>query len=210
MDLNKHRALAILEAITEDQHITQRSLAARLGVALGLANLYVKRLARKGYIKSVNVRSSGIRYLVTPKGVAEKARLTYDFMEHSLQLYRQTRKHLRAVLEAGLRDGCLRVAIYGTGEPAELAFISLRELGLEPVAIFDQKAGGQKAGGRFLGMAVRGLRAHADVEYDVMLIASLESPEPSIASLVEAGVPADKLCPLRSPAGGATPLPRAS
>ena len=205
MDLNKHRALAILEAITEDQHITQRSLAARLGVALGLANLYVKRLARKGYIKSVNVRSSRIRYLVTPKGVAEKARLTYDFMEHSLQLYRQTRKHLRAVLEAGLRDGCLRVAIYGTGEPAELAFISLRELGLEPVAIFDRKAGG-----RFLGMAVRGLRAHADVEYDVMLIASLESPEPSIASLVEAGVPADKLCPLRSPAGGATPLPRAS
>ena len=200
MDLDEHRALTVLEAITEDQRVTQRSLAAQLGVALGLANLYVKRLARKGYIKCVNVKSSRIHYLITPKGVAEKARLTYEFMEHSMDLYRQTRHHLRAVLQSHLTDGCLHVAIYGTGEPAELAFISLRELGLEPVAVFDGEAGG-----RFLGMAVHALTEHRDVAYDLMIIASLDHPEPFIARLVDAGVPEEKLCTLRPAAGRLAP-----
>ena len=196
MDLDEHRELTVLEAITENQHVTQRSLAARLGVALGLANLYVKRLAHKGYIKCVNVKSTRLHYLITPKGLAEKGRLTYEFMEHSLELYRQTRQHLRAVLESDLKDGCRQVAIYGTGEPAELAYISLRELGLEPVAIFDGEVGG-----RFLGMAVRALTEHRDVAYDLMIIASLEHPGPLIARLVDAGVPVEKLCTLRPPAG---------
>ena len=202
MDLDEHRSLRVLEAITENQHVTQRSLAARLGVALGLANLYVKRLARKGYIKCVSVKSSRIRYLITPKGLAEKARLTYEFMEHSLGLYRQTRQHLRAALQSVLKDGCRQVAIYGTGEPAELAYISLRELGLEPVAVFDGEAGG-----RFLGMTVRALREHRDVAYDLMIIASLEHPGPLIARLVEAGIPEEKLCTLRRAAGQELPRP---
>ncbi len=200
MDLDEHRALRVLEAITENQHVTQRSLAARLGVALGLANLYVKRLARKGYIKCVSVKSSRIRYLITPKGLAEKARLTYEFMEHSLGLYRRTRYHLRAALQSVLKNGCRQVVIYGTGEPAELAYISLRELGLEPVAVFDGEGGG-----RFLGMAVRALREHRDVAYDLMIIASLEHPGPLIARLVKAGVPEEKLCTLRPAAGHELP-----
>lgn len=192
MDLYRHRDLTVLEAVTENQHITQRSLAARLGVALGLANLYVKRLVRKGYIKCVNVRSNRIHYLITPKGTAEKVRLTYEFMEYSLKLYRQTRQHLRAALESGLKDGCRQVAIYGTGEPAELAFVSLRELGLEPVAIFDGAADR-----RFLGMVVRPLTEHVSVTYEIMIVATLEYPGPLIARLVDAGVPEEKLCTLR-------------
>ena len=196
MDLHRHRYLTVLEAVAENGHITQRSLAARLGVALGLVNLYVKRLVRKGYIKCVNVRSNRIYYLITPKGVAEKARLTYEFMGHSLELYRQTRKHLRAALELGLKDGCRQVAIYGTGEPAELAYVSLRELGLEPVAIFDGAADGL-----FLGMVVRPLTEHVSVVYELMIVATLEHPGPLIARLVDAGVPEEKLCTLRPPVG---------
>lgn len=195
MNLDRHRSLAILEAIVEDQHVTQRSLAARLGVALGLANLYVKRLARKGYIKCVNVKSSRFRYLVTPTGLAEKARLTREFMEHSLRLYRQTRGHLRMALESGLNRGCRRVAIYGTGEAAELAYLSLREVGLEPVAIFETEAGG-----RFLGMPVRRLSEHDAVDYDLLVVASLEHPGSLTARLSGAGVPRERMCTLRPPA----------
>ena len=200
MNLEGHRSLAVLEAIFEDQHVTQRSLAARLGVALGLANLYVKRLARKGYIKCVSVKSSRIRYLVTPTGLAEKARLTCEFMEHSLSLYRQTRGHLRAALESGLKRGCRRVAIYGTGEAAELAYLSLREVGLEPVAIFDREAGAQ-----FLGMPVRVLSEHRAVDYDLLVVASLEHPGPLTARLRAAGVLRERMCTLRpaDPAGSA-------
>ena len=61
----------------------------------GLTNIYLKRLVRKGYIKCVNVQSNRITYLITPRGIAEKARLTYEFMDYSLHLYGEVRQHLR-------------------------------------------------------------------------------------------------------------------
>ena len=88
MDTGAHRELKVLEAIADDERLTQRGLATRLGIALGLTNLYLKRLVRKGYVKCVNVHSNRVLYLITPKGIVEKTRLTYEFMEYSLQVYR--------------------------------------------------------------------------------------------------------------------------
>ena len=58
---------------------------------------------RKGYIKCVNVQSNRISYLITPRGIAEKARLTYEFMDYSLHLYGEVRQHLRAVARRSAR-----------------------------------------------------------------------------------------------------------
>src|SRR5439155_254637 len=82
-------ALEILTAIGEGRPVTQRALAQRLGVALGLTNLYVKRLARKGCIKVREfprkpATRKRLHYLLTPKGLAEKTRLTYEHMAYSL------------------------------------------------------------------------------------------------------------------------------
>src|SRR5512140_1844315 len=140
MDIEAHRDLKLLEAVAADARVTQRSLATKLGIALGLTNIYLKRLVRKGYIKCVNVQSNRITYLITPRGIAEKARLTYEFMDYSLHLYGEVRQHLRAALQECAAAG-RRVAIFGRGEAAELAYLSLKETGLEPVAIFDQDGG---------------------------------------------------------------------
>src|SRR5256885_8109434 len=94
VEVESHRELRVLEAISANERTTQRGLAAHLGIALGLANLYLKRLVRKGYIKCVTVPSNRVLYLITPKGIAEKTRLTYEFMEYSLQVFREGRKHL--------------------------------------------------------------------------------------------------------------------
>src|SRR5881394_673491 len=146
MTREARRQLTVLDAVHHDQHITQRYLSAKLGIALGLTNVYLKRLIRKGYIKCVNVQSNRISYLITPRGIAQKARLTYEFMDYSLHLYSEVRQHLRSVLqECAAADR--RVAIYGRGEAAELAYLSLKECGLEPVAVFDMESGHD-----FLGM----------------------------------------------------------
>ncbi|MDN5942376.1 MAG: winged helix-turn-helix transcriptional regulator [Nitrospira sp.] len=63
--------------LDRDGGATQRVLATKLGVALGMTNLYLKRLARKGYIKVTTTPRSRIRYLLTPQGCTEKSRLTY-------------------------------------------------------------------------------------------------------------------------------------
>lgn len=189
------RDLEVLEAVSQDRQITQRGLAAKLGIALGLTNLYIKRLVHKGFIKCVNVQSNRILYLITPRGIAMKSRLTYEYMEYSLSLYRQVRRHLQAVLEPIARSG-RRVAIYGAGEAAELAYMSLREAGLEPAAVFDG-AGGVS---QFLGTTVRDIREHAQVEYDLLIVATLEPPAALVSRICEAGVPMGKLITLRPPA----------
>ena len=199
MDVESHRDLRLLEAVHEDSRVTQRGLAGKLGIALGLANIYLKRMIHKGYIKVVNVQPNRISYLITPRGIAEKARLTYEFMDYSLHLYGEVRQHLREAMQDCAAAG-KRVAIYGSGEAAELAYLSLKESGLEPVAIFDQE------GGRvFLGMPVLPIAGHASVEYDLMIVATLDrSGQPSV-DLQKVGVPQDKLFPLRKEAA---PVPK--
>src|SRR5215217_2505943 len=129
MDVESRRDLRLLEELEQEATITQRTLASRLGMALGLTNLYLKRLIRKGYVKCVTVAPNRLVYLVTPRGLTRKARLTYEFMKYSLDFYRDARHHLRRSLtEAVGRQR--RVAIYGTGDAAELVFLLLKEMGL--------------------------------------------------------------------------------
>jgi DNA-binding Lrp family transcriptional regulator len=191
MDIEAHRDLKMLEAVEQDSRITQRNLATKLGIALGLTNIYLKRLVRKGYIKCVNMQSNRITYLITPRGISEKARLMYEFMDYSLHLYGAVRQHLRAAL-ANCAAADRRVAIYGRGEAAEIAYLSLREAGLEPVAIFDERNGHE-----FLGMPVRPIAEHEQVAYDLMIVATLEGSGAQLASLIRLGIPKDKLFPLR-------------
>lgn len=189
----RQRDLRLLEAIEQDQRITQRHLARKLGIALGLANVYLKRMIRKGYIKCVSIPSNRLLYLITPKGIAEKTRLSYEFMEYSLHLYREARRELHAALEPIIHDGRKRVAIYGSGEAAELAYLSLKEYGLEPVAIL-----GSIDGREFLGFHVRDVRTYPLSDYDLVIIATLEAPGQVVSELVELGVPRERLVTLRS------------
>jgi predicted transcriptional regulator len=191
MDIEAHRDLKLLEAVEQDSRVTQRGLATKLGIALGLTNIYLKRLVRKGFIKCVNVQSNRITYLITPRGIAEKARLTYEFMDYSLHLYAEVRQHLRTVLQECAAAGS-RVAIYGRGEAAELAYLSLKECGLEPVAIFDGEAG------EFLGMPVRPIGEYGQVAFDLLIVATLErSAQRQVNALLASGLDPDKLFPLR-------------
>ena len=192
MDTGAHRELKVLEAIAEDKRLTQRGLATRLGIALGLTNLYLKRLVRKGYIKCVSVHSNRVLYLITPKGIAEKTRLTYEFMEYSLQVYREGRRHLKTMLKPYAEQPSARIAIYGTGEAAELAYLCLKELGLEPVVVFDGHSSGT-----FLGVRILDIRDHTSVQYDLMIVATMDRTADIPRRLVSTGVPPSKLLTLR-------------
>ena len=198
--LKPHRDLQVLEAIAEDQAITQRALATRLDVAVGLVNLYLKRLIEKGYIKCVNVRPNRLRYLMTPKGIAEKARLTYEFMDYSLRLYRDARERVVEALPSATPSPRICIYIHGGTEAAELTYLALRERGLEPVAILGTSPG------TFLGFDVLPVSAHADLGYDVVIVATLERPNAVQQRLLAAGIPASKLLlltPLRDARGHA-------
>src|SRR5262245_7797500 len=141
MDLQGQRDLLLLSELHRNDGATQRSLAIKLGVALGLTNLYLKRLTRKGYIKVTNISRNRIRYLLTPQGFAEKSRLTYQYMQYSLSYYRDMRRRLKEMLSSFEGIHGQRVAICGTGELAELAYLALRELNINCVGFVDVTLG---------------------------------------------------------------------
>lgn len=194
MDLESRRDLQLLEALEQEATITQRTLATRLGIALGLTNLYVKRLVRKGYVKCVTIAPNRIVYSLTPRGITRKARLTYEFMKYSLDFYRDARRHLRQSLAAAV-TAQKRVAIYGTGDAAELVYLLLKEMGLELVAVF-----AAEGNGAFLGLPVRPVAEQDQVAYDVLIVAVLERPAANLKRLKVAGVPAEKVLMLQVPA----------
>jgi DNA-binding MarR family transcriptional regulator len=203
MQREHERNLEILTAIGEGAPVTQRALAQQLGVALGLANLCLKRLAGKGLIKVMEfpakpLARKRLRYVLTPKGMAEKTRLSYEYMAYSLQLFRRTRGNLRETMARFHAAGMKRFALCGVGEPAELAYLTLREFGLEPVGVF-----GAAAGGQFLGFPVRPLAELAGEEIDGVIVATFDRPEQRVIELGRLGVPAAKCLTLRRLAGPA-------
>jgi DNA-binding MarR family transcriptional regulator len=197
MERQLERHLEILTAVGEGGATTQRALAERLGVALGLVNLYLKRFAKKGYIKITEFPEKPyarkrLKYLLTPKGIAEKTRLTYAYMDRSLGQFRLARHALREALADFPQQGRKRVALYGTGEAAELAYLTLRELGLEPVGVF---ANGGPA--TFLGAPARDWRELSLEDVDAIVIATFDKPHLHTPALLALGIPAEKLVALR-------------
>ena len=184
MEREALRDLEILAELARTDHVTQRRLAARLGIALGLTNLYLKRLARKGYIKITSLPPRRVRYLLTPKGMAQKTRLTYEYMDYSRQLYRETRQALRQKLLPLVQAGRTRVALYGTEEAAELAFLTLRELGVEVRAVFGERGGAPA----FLGLPVRPLQELTAGEHTLVVVASFTPVHDVVARLRARGL----------------------
>lgn len=92
------REIRLLDQIESDPNVTQASLAIQLGVAVGTVNWHLKRLIAKGYVKIKRAERRKLRYIITPEGIALRARLTIDYVEQSLLLYRRMRARVRELL----------------------------------------------------------------------------------------------------------------
>jgi DNA-binding MarR family transcriptional regulator len=191
MDLQSRRDLLLLNELEKDGSVTQRTLAKTLGVALGLTNLYLKRLIKKGYIKVTTIPRNRIKYLLTPHGIVEKSRLTYQYIQYSLYYYREVRGRLKQVLGDLSSAGSKRLVIYGTGELAELAYLTLREMDLALVGFVNKKGEGT-----FLNYPLAPVTALSTCDFDAVLIADLEDAEKARSRLVQEGVPNEKVVTL--------------
>ncbi len=190
MDTESYRELKVLEELSANSSITQRHLALKLEVALGLANLMVHRLVKKGYVKVVNIRRNRIKYLLTPHGLSEKTRLTYEYLEYSLHMYRSVRSVLKETLEPVAKDGRKNIVLLGVGEVAEIAYLTLKELGMNLVAVVDKEA----TAATFLGLPVYGLSEAKSLLFDYAIVVAIhDNPGKYSRQLIEAGIPQEKL-----------------
>lgn len=129
--------LGLLSAVEREEQVTQRSLANELGIALGLANAYLKRAARKGWIKVQQVPPNRYAYYVTPQGFSEKARLTAEYLSGSLTFFRRAKSEISEVLDSFAAADRRRVVLMSVSELAEIASLCQAQCDIDLIGIVD-------------------------------------------------------------------------
>ena len=172
MDGDTEITLGLLNAVQESSSVTQRIMANDLGIALGLANAYLKRCVRKGYIKVSQIPPNRYAYYLTPHGFSEKSRLTAEYLSSSFTFFRRARSQCEAGLDLCAARGWTRVALAGASELAEIATLCAAERPVTLVGLIDPT----HAGNRYAGLPVTG--AITDLqEHDAVLITDLRDPQ---------------------------------
>jgi DNA-binding MarR family transcriptional regulator len=132
--------LRLLTLLGRDSGTSQRRLSAKLGIALGLVNAYLKRCVMKGLVKASQAPSRRYAYYVTPKGFAEKSRLTVEYLSHSLGFFREARSDCANVLRAALANGHGRIVLVGKSDIAEIMIICAVDCDIDVVGVIDDGA----------------------------------------------------------------------
>jgi DNA-binding MarR family transcriptional regulator len=127
------RELTLLENIENDPDVNQSTLATQLGVAVGTVNWHLKRLIAKGYVKVMRAERKKLRYIITPEGIALRARLAVDYVERSFSIYRRTRQRVREFLTEVQKAGYEKVRILGKGDVVDICRLTCLEQGIEVV-----------------------------------------------------------------------------
>jgi DNA-binding MarR family transcriptional regulator len=148
--LDSYRSFLLISEIAKEESLSQRELAQRLGIALGLVNSYLRNLIAKGFVRVKNFPRNRYAYLLTPQGVAEKSRLAYQHLRYFTNLYTTTRQDYLALFHALTAGRIRNVAFCGVDEVTEIAYLSLLETDLNLVAVMDDEAVGRD----FFGLTV--------------------------------------------------------
>jgi DNA-binding MarR family transcriptional regulator len=142
--------LGVLNAIERDARTSQRSISSELGVALGLANAYLKRCVGKGWIKVSQIPPRRYAYYLTPNGFAEKARLTAEYFSYSFTFFRRAREQMSELMAQCADNGWKRIAFAGASELAEVGTLCAHDFPVELAGVVDEA----RAGHRFCGLPV--------------------------------------------------------
>lgn len=164
--------LGVLSAVDNDAQISQRTISRELDVALGLANAYLKRCVRKGWIKIKQVPPRRYAYFLTPQGFAEKSRLTGRYFSASFNFFRHAREQMSELMAQCASRGWKRIALAGASELAEVGTLCAHDHPVQIVAIVDA----DYVDDRFCGLPVK--KTLADCEtLDVVIVTSLSAPQ---------------------------------
>jgi len=128
------RELTLLENIENDPDVNQSTLATQLGVAVGTVNWHLKRLIAKGAVKVKRAERKKLRYIITPEGIALRARLAVDYVERSFSIYRKTRQRVKEHIARIKQAGFNRVRILGKGDIVDICRLTCIEQGVAVVA----------------------------------------------------------------------------
>lgn len=170
-DPDDARTLEILDTVQRNEQMSQRHLSRQLGVALGLANSYLKRCVRKGWVKVQQAPANRYLYYLTPKGFAEKSRLTAEYLSTSLSFYREAGNSCSRLLDQCERNHWQRLLLCGVSDLAEIATLRAMGRDLMIVGIYDPMSEREQ----FLGKHVW-RQLHQTDTHDARILTEIAAP----------------------------------
>ena len=183
------KTLQLLEAIAENKPRSQRELADSLQISLGLVNSFINRLVKKGYCKITTIPKNRVKYALTPDGVMEKTRLTYEYISSSYHYFKTVTNRLRDLYASLQNTAAQRIVFYGAGELAEIALISMKGTQVRLIDVVDP----DRAGERFEHFTIKAPSRLADADYDAVVITMVDNHPSILSTLQQAGVAMEKI-----------------
>jgi len=174
-----YRTLELLDVIDKNNNVSQRHLAKEMGIALGLANSYLKRCVRKGYVKIKQVPANRYLYYLTPKGFSEKSRLTAKYLASSFSFYRKAGESCLETYGNCRHNGWRKLLLCGLSDLAEIAALRALETDIEIVGLYDAHTERDS----FVGMTIWH-RFEDTASHDACLLTDVDAPHLSYKHLV--------------------------
>lgn len=181
--------LMLLKAIEHKASHSQREMAIKLNISLGLVNKFIKELTKQGIIETKNHLKTKTEYNITPKGVIEKTKLEIQHFSHSISLYRQIKNIVSKRLTKLKKNKEDNIIFYGTGELCEIACILLKDNDYKRIRIIDDK----KAGKYMCGIKIHNEAEMENISYGAILIMELENAKHVRNVLIKRGISSDKI-----------------
>ena len=185
------RELRLLEEVDATADLSQRTLAGNVGIALGVVNVLVKSMVKRGYIRATRLSWKRWAYFLTPAGVSRKVQLTANYVDRFMDHYRRVRELVRETVDVDSIESHHVVAIYGATDLGELFYLVLKEAGVERVEFLDESKTG-----KFLGMPIHPLENAEQDRYVKVMVAYPNDVVERREKLIAAGVPERKISSL--------------
>ena len=187
LDSHRYYELKILEHVADRPELPRRVAAQKLGVSVKLAHKLLRGLVERGLLHVRKENARLWRYFLTAQGVAEKARLTREFIEFSFEFYREARRRSAQVCRDLAEGGWRRVSFLGLGELAEITYLGVEEWGLELVEVFDA----DEAGRMFFGCRVKPADRVTDAEAQRVIVTAFNPRNPMSPRFLPRDIEAD-------------------
>jgi DNA-binding MarR family transcriptional regulator len=176
------RDFQLLEEIERNPKVSQRELSHKFGIALGVTNACIKRMARRGLIRLRGIPPRRIAYYITPRGFAEKANFALRVFSYNIRHYSEMKKQISAKLIEMQSSGVKRVAFYGLTDEMEVAYITLQGLDMKLVGIVDDE---KNWGKKVFGYRIIGPGEMKKLNPDAILVTAVKDQPSSIKNVTK-------------------------
>lgn len=185
--------LAVMDAIADEEQVTQRELSRRTGLNLKKVNYCLHKLLEKGHVKFQRVVNNPDKraylYILTPAGLKAKSHLTYSFLKFTLDFYNQVEAKLRHCFNAMAASGVRSIVLCGASDVAKIVLEQVNKNGIEVVGVLDESFEGHL----FHNMPIWDEHDLREIKWDGVLITALEALEQVEAQLCDIGLPEERI-----------------